>query len=190
MFKIKGRSEQVKILLHLLSNRRSLHLRQHGGFSIIELIVSVVTLAIVGTMAVRISSQSMNAMQKMSLRSKVDSAIAARMEDIRTVAFGHLCTQGCEDDELGQKLLYDTISLESLCENKTLGASLLAALSGDDMNLVGNFNLTDYDQTADSIQINSSVEAIDNIIEVELSESITKTKVMSTIVPHAHGWCP
>ena len=27
-------------------------------------------------------------------------------------------------------------------------------------------------------------------IEVELSESITKTEVMSTIVPHAHGWCP
>ncbi|MDA9149109.1 prepilin-type N-terminal cleavage/methylation domain-containing protein [Synechococcus sp. AH-229-G18] len=180
----------MKILTHLPNNRHSQHLRQHDGFSLIELIVSVVILAIVGMMAVRISSQSMNAMQKMSLRSKVDSAIAARMEDIRTVAFGHLCTQGCDDEEVGQKLIYDTISLETLCENKTLGVSLLAALSTDGISLVGNFNLTDYDQTADSIQINSSVEAIENEIEVELSESITNTKVMSTIVPHAHGWCP
>ncbi len=178
----------MKIYPYAPNNRYSLLIRKHGGFALIELIVSTVILVIVGMMAIRISSHSTGAMQRMSLRSKVDSAVAARMEEIRTEAFRYLCTQGCDDGELGQELTYNTAALEPLCENKSLGESLLEVLKTKDK--VGNFNLTEYDQSADSIPINSALIATENKIVVSISESTTNTQIDSVIVPNAHGWCP
>ena len=60
---------------------------------------------------------------------------------------------GCDDDELTQELQYDTTTLEDLCNNNTLGNSLLTALSQAEGDLTTNFNTNDYDQTSASLPI-------------------------------------
>ena len=161
-----------------------------NGFTIVELLISIVSLGIAGAMAIQLSNSTNRAMLEMDQRSRVDSAMAARLEAIRDVSFRHLCTNGCDDDELTQELQYDTGTLEELCENKTLGNSLLTALSQTEGDLTTNFNANDYDETSDSIPINAQLIANENQLQVTFSESNTNVQITSTIVPQAHGWCP
>ena len=50
-------------------------------------------------------------------------------------------------------------------------------------------DLTDYDPTADSIEIQSTVTASGNQVNVLISEASTGLSVSTSIVPHAQGWC-
>ena len=162
--------------------------KSSGGYSLPEVMISSVILASAVTMTVQLSNSTVDGMQRMDLRSRLDSAIAARMEDIRDAGFRHLCIQGCDDSQLTQQLKYDLTTLKDLCDKTELGKSLKTALSTSNLG-TGPFNLTDYDPTADSIEIQSTVTASGNQVNVLISEASTGLSVSTTIVPHAQGWC-
>ena len=132
--------------------------KSSGGYSLPEVMISSVILASAVTMSVQLSNSTVDGMQRMDQRARLDSAIAARMEDIRDAAFRHLCIQGCDDSELTQQLKYNLTTLRPLCETTRLGESLEKALTTSNLG-TGTFNLTDYDPTAESTPISSTVTA-------------------------------
>ena len=150
--------------------------------------ISSVILASAVTMTVQLSNSTVDGMQRMDLRARLDSAIAARMEDIRDAGFRHLCIQGCKDSQLTQQLKYDLTTLKDLCDKTELGKSLETELSTSNLG-TGSFNLTDYDPNANSIEIQSTVTASGNQVNVLISEASTGLSVSTSIVPHAQGWC-
>ena len=171
-----------------IKNRLPASKKISSGYSLPEVMISSVILASAVTMTVQLSNSTVDGMQRMDLRSRLDSAIAARMEDIRDAGFRHLCIQGCDDSQLTQQLKYDLTTLKDLCDKTELGKSLKTALSSSNLG-TGPFNLTDYDPTADSIEIQSTVTASGNQVNVLISEASTGLSVSTTIVPHAQGWC-
>ena len=171
-----------------IKNRLPAAKKSSGGYSLPEVMVSSVILASAVTMTVQLSNSTVDGMQRMDLRARLDSAIAARMEDIRDAGFRHLCIQGCDDSQLTQQLKYDLTTLKDLCDKTELGKSLKTALSTSSLG-TGTFNLTDYDPTADSIEIQSTVTASGNQVNVLISEASTGLSVSTSIVPHAQGWC-
>lgn len=158
-----------------------------AGYSLPEVLVGSIILTSAITMAVQLSNSSLDGMQRMNQRSKIDSAIAARMEEIRDVGFRHLCTQGCADAELTLQLKYDLDILRPLCINASLGQSLLTDLQTKELDK--NFDLVDYDDTATTKPITTDLQASGNTVLVTLSETTTPVSVTTTIVPHAQGWC-
>ena len=160
----------------------------NGGYSLPEVMIGSVILASAVSMTAQLSNSTLDGMQRMDQRAKLDSAMAARMEDIRNAAFRHLCIQGCDDSELTQQLKYNLTTVRPLCETTKLGESLKTALTTSNLG-TGTFNLTDYDPTAESTPISSTVTASGNQVNVTLSESSTGLKVTTSVVPHAQGWC-
>ena len=150
--------------------------------------VGSIILASAVSMSAQLTNSTIDGMQRMNIRSKLDSAMAARMEDIRVASFRHLCIQGCKDDDLTQQLKYDLAILKPLCESSGLGSSLLGSLTTS--GLTNDFNLTSKDPTADPVTINSVVTASGNQVNVALSEPINGMSVNTAVVAHAQGWCP
>ena len=169
----------------------------HAGFSLPEVMIGSVILASAVSMTAQLSNSTMDGMQRMDHRARLDSAMAARIEDIREAAFNHLCLQGCVDTELTQQLKYDLSALRPLCESAELGSSLLAKLkdtSEGRKDLTNNFHVNDYapdgsNSAALPQTITSTVTASGNLVNVTLSESSTGLSVTTSIVPHAQGWC-
>lgn len=160
----------------------------NGGYSLPEVMIGSVILASAVSMTAQLSNSTLDGMQRMDQRARLDSAMAARMEDIRDAAFRHLCIQGCDDSELTQQLKYNLTTLRPLCEATELGKSLETALIASNLG-TGTFNLTDYDPTAESTPISSTVTASGNQVNVTLRESSTGLNVTTSVVPHAQGWC-
>ena len=94
-----------------------------GGYFLPEVMIGSVILASAVSMTAQLSNSTLNGMQRMNQRARLDSAMAARMEEIRDHAFSHLCIQGCDDSELTQQLKYNLTTLRPLCETKKLGKS-------------------------------------------------------------------
>ena len=157
------------------------------GYSLPEVMIGSVILASAVSMSAQLHNSTIDGMQRMNIRSKLDSAMAARVEDIRDASFRHLCVQGCDDDDLTQQLKYDLAIVKPLCESSELGSSLLGSLTAS--GLVNDFNLTSYDPTADSISINSVVTTSGNQVNVTLREPINGMSVSTTVVANAQGWC-
>jgi type II secretory pathway pseudopilin PulG len=170
------------------THHRSYRRQKNRGYSLPEVMIGSVILASTVTMTAQLSNSTLDGMQRMDQRARLDSAMAARMEDIRDAAFRHLCIQGCENDELTQQLKYNLTTLRPLCETTELGNSLETALTASNLG-TGIFNLTDYDPTAESTPISSTVTASGNQVNVTLSESNTGLSVTTSVVPHAQGWC-
>ncbi len=159
--------------------------------------IGSVILASAVTMTAELSNSTVNGMQRMDQRARLDSAMAARVEDIRDAAFRHLCIQGCDDDELTQQLKYNLTTLRPLCETTELGSSLLTKLketSGGKKDLTSNFSVSDYEPEGSNsaaliAEITSTITASGNQINVTLSESNTGASITTSVVPHAQGWC-
>ena len=173
------------------------HKVSNGGYSLPEVMIGSVILASAVSMTAQLSNSTVNGMQRMDRRARLDSAIAARMEDIRDAAFRHLCIQGCNDDQLTQQLKYNLTALRPLCETTKLGSSLLIELkdtSGGKKDLTSNFTVNDYapDGSTSPVlaaSITSTITASGNQVNVTLSESSTGLSVTTSVVPHAQGWC-
>jgi hypothetical protein len=159
--------------------------------------IGSVILASAVTMTAQLSNSTVAGMQRMDQRARLDSAMAARMEDIRDAAFRHLCIQGCDDDELTQQLKYNLTALRPLCETTTLGSSFLTELkdtSEGKKDLTSDFYVSDYEPDGSNSAALSEVIAADvtpsgNQVTVTLSERETGLSVTTSIVPHAQGWC-
>lgn len=168
--------------------------RQAAGYSLPEVMVASVVLAASVAMAANLSNSTMEGMQGMNLRSKLDSALAARMEKIRDASFRYLCTQGCDNDELSLQLKYDLDTLTPLCKADSLGSSLATHLATKHPELTEPFNLNSVDAKAPSIPIISTITPSGNRLSVTLTAKDSSDQaiqsITSTIVPHAQGWCP
>jgi len=168
--------------------------RQAAGYSLPEVMVASVVLAASVAMAANLSNSTMEGMQGMNLRSKLDSALAARMEKIRDASFRYLCTQGCDNDELSLQLKYDLDTLTPLCKADSLGSSLSSHLATEHPELTEPFNLNSVDAKAPSIPIISTITPSGNRLSVTLTAKDSSDQaiqsITSTIVPHAQGWCP
>ena len=166
-----------------------------SGFTIIEMIVSILALAIAGTMVLKVTNSTTKAMNNMKKRSKIDSAIAARLEIIRDRSFRLLCTNGCDSSELNQELTYNETTLIPLCDGNQgsgLGNHLLTDLNNEGLNPT-SFNVQDYDPTAESMSINSTIVEDSNnpnAINVTISSSELSKQISTTIIPNAQKWCP
>ena len=180
-------------LLHRkVSNQRS----RSSGFSMPEMMVSSFILATFVTLGTQLTNSTTDGMKRTNLRSKLDSAMALRMEEIRHCAFFYLLDssllvegEDCRSHsfDLTQQLSYDLDSLAPLCSANTIGTSLSSHLSTE--GLGGNFNLQDYDDAADSEIIQATLTPAGNQLKVLLSATSIPLKIQSTIVPHAQGWC-
>ena len=164
------------------------------GYSLPEVMVASVVLAASVAMAANLSNSSIDGMQSMNLRSKLDSALAARMELIRDAGFRYLCTQGCDNDQLSLQLKYDLDTLTPLCKADSLGSSLNSYLAAEHPELTKTFNLNSVDAKAPSILITPTITASGNRLSVTLTAEDSSDQaiqsISSTIVPHAQGWCP
>ena len=166
-----------------------------SGFTIIEMIVSILALAIAGTMLLEVTNSTTKAMNNMRKRSKIDSAIAAHLEIIRDRSFRLLCTNGCDSGELNQELTYNETTLIPLCDGNQgsgLGNLLLTDLNNEGLNPT-SFNVQDYDPTAESMSINSTIVEDSNnpnAINVTISSSELSKQISTTIIPNAQRWCP
>jgi len=162
--------------------------RHKNGFSLPEVLIGSALLASAVGMSAQLTNSTTKGMQNMDMRTKLDSAIAAHIEEIRDSSFRHLCIQGCADNELTQQLRYDLATLKPLCASSSLGSSLLADLNTK--GLTSNFYLTDYNPSATPLLITSSITSSGNQVNVNLTENTYAVAVSTTIVPHAQGWCP
>ena len=166
-----------------------------SGFTLIEMVVSILALAIAGTMVLEVTNSTTKAMNNMKKRSKIDSAIVAHLEIIRDRSFRLLCTSGCDNGELSQELTYNATILDSLCDGGAgngLGNHLLTDLDNEGLNPT-SFNVQDYDPTAESMSINSTIVEDSNnpnAISVTISSSELSKQISTTIIPNAQRWCP
>ena len=187
----------MRLPFQLRTLHRSCRRQKDRGYSLPEVMIGSVILASAVTMTAQLSNSTVDGMQRMDQRARLDSAMAARMEDIRDAAFRHLCIQGCGDAELTQQLKYNLTALRPLCETTTLGSSLLTELkdtSEGKKDLTSNFHVNDYapagsNSAALPETITSIVTASGNQVNVTLSESSTGLNVTTSVVPHAQGWC-
>ena len=126
---------------------------------------------------------------------KVNKAIASRIEQIREVSFFHLCEKSkdignedeCRSDHIYQQK-YNLSSLKQHCQSNTLGSSLLAKLENHPSKLADNFNLTDYDKTAQSAVISTDIVASGNQLKLSFDNG-KDVKISTIIIPHSHIWC-
>ena len=161
-----------------------------------EIMVSSFILATFVTLGTQLTNSTTDGMTRTNLRSRLDSAMALRMEEIRHCAFFYLLdssllTEGddCRSHsfDLTQQLSYDLDTLEPLCAANMIGMSFSNHLSEE--GLSGNFNITDYESSAESESIETTLTPTGNQLRVSLSASSIPLKIQSTIVPHAQGWC-
>lgn len=177
--------------------------KNSGGFSLPELMASSMILAGVVTMSAKLSNLTTDGIRKNDIRMKADSAMSLRMEEIRHCAFFYLISEElkinpAESDcrsfrlNMAEQLHYpDTTSATSFtsqCNDSTLGDGLQAFLKTNTKDLTTSFNLTDYDSTARSVPITTTITPNGNQIRVNLSASSIQS-IDSIIVPHAQGWC-
>ena len=178
-----------------LQNLKQSKVLQLKGFTIIEMVVCILALAITGAMMLQVGNSTTKAMNNMRKRSKIDSAIAAYLEIIRDRSFRLLCTSGCDSGELNQELTYNTTTLIPLCngnQGNGLGNRLLTDLNDEGLN-TASFNVQDYDPTAESMTISSTIvedSSNPNAINVTMSSSELNKQISTTIIPNAQKWCP
>ena len=182
-------------------NRLPAFKKSSSGYSLPEVMISSVILASAVTMSVQLSNSTVDGMQRMDQRARVDSAMAAHMEKIRNRAFKLLCIQGCDDSQLTQQLKYDLTKLKPLCETNALGSSLSSSLkdtTGDNEDLTIPFNINTLETDGStssvlSVTITPVVTHTGNQVNVTLNAKLNKSKkdlsVSTSIVPHAQGWC-
>ena len=180
----------------LLQKRGREQRSKSSGFSMPEIMVSSFILATFVTLGTQLTNSTMDGMKRTNLRSKLDSAMALRMEEIRHCAFFYLLDssllsegEDCRSHsfDLTQQLSYDLDTLAPLCAANTIGTSFSSHLSEE--GLSGNFNIKDYDSTAEPESIETTLTPTGNQLRVSLSATSIPLSIQSTIVPHAQGWC-
>lgn len=184
---------RLRSLLAIKKNKRN---EQDSGFSMPELMVSSFILATFVTLGTQLTNSTTNSMKRTNIRSKLDSAMALRMEEIRHCGFFFLLDSSLliEGDDcrshnfdLTQQLSYDLATLTPLCASNTIGRSFSDHLSAEGLN--NDFNLRDYDETAESEIIKSTFTPTGNQLRVSLLAPSISLTIHSTIVPHSQGWC-
>lgn len=156
-----------------------------SAFSLPEILIASFILALVVLGSVRMTSTALQGMGRSKTRGQADIEIARHIEELRAKAFGFLCTQGCNDDQLTKALTYDLTTLKPLCASKGLGQAFID-------------NLSDPEKPASflagtpPIEVSASYSAEGNKVHITYAAKTTPTPlvVTTTLVPHAQGWCP
>lgn len=173
-----------------------------NGFSVTELILSSVIFATLVITCANLWNSTTRGMNRSSLRNKVDSAIALRMEEIRHCAlFYKLDNSSKVDDTESDCRLMEIDRAETLsyspgdteCENGEIGDGFEDYLEDNDPDLLDDFDLNDYDSNAESVAIEFDPEPDDEenrlIITLTSSPAGIPVTVQTSVTPAAHGWC-
>jgi len=168
--------------------------RQSAGITLPEVMVSSVILVTVVATSLQLTGSSITGMGRSKLRGQVDSAIATRMEDLRSHAFEYLCATdaGCQAEHLSQELDYDDSAnktvLKNLCKTQGLGAGLRAYVNSQHSSDLQPFSVPG---TMPPTTITPTLQAEGNRLNVTyVANTAPPISVASTLVPHAQGWCP
>ncbi len=191
-----------------INRRRNLlkarYLSWSAGFTLMEALVGIAILTTTVAMSLQLSNSTNTGMRRSNRRAKTDSAIAHRLEEIRHCALFYKMKNSVKENpnepdcrllllKYTEQLNYpDTTNANAFdaeCSNNNMGSGFKTYLSNNATNITKSFNLQDYDNTADSIPITLTTNAVGNQLQISLvAESIPIT-VQSTIVPYALGWC-
>ena len=170
------------------------HRCKAAGITLPEVMVSSVILVTTVATSLQLTGTSITGMGRSKLRGQVDSAIATRMEDLRSHAFEYLCATdaGCQDEHLSQELDYDDstnkTALKNLCKTQGLGAGLLAYVNNQHSSDMQPFIVPG---TLPPTTITPTAQAEGNRLNVTyVANTVPPVSVASTLVPHAQGWCP
>ena len=154
-----------------------------------EVLVSSVILATTVAMSAQLSNSSLVAMGQSEHRTKVDAAIAERIESLRAHAFKYECLpqSGCHEDHLTKALAYgtDLEAFKDACTSKTLGSDLRDFIEANQPALLSSFPVP-----GTNIEVGSTVVGSGNQMNVVLHAGEVGTTFSATIVPMAQGWCP
>ena len=175
--------------------------RRERGLSLPEVLVASAILATTVVSSLQLTGSSLHGMGHSKLRGQVDSAIAARMEDLRGHAFSYLCRSGtdsdhpqpggCTDANLTQELDYGELpnraNLKALCSSNGLGAGLLAFVTSSHGSDVAPFVVP---STTPAVTVTPSFTVEGNRLNVTFDAPSVPMSVSSTLVPQAQGWCP
>ncbi|UPM51177.1 hypothetical protein MY494_05305 [Synechococcus sp. A10-1-5-1] len=155
------------------------------GISLPEVLIASFILILVVLNSIRMTTSALSGMGRSKSRSLVDVAIAERIETLRKQSFDFLCTQGCSNDELTQALKYDLTTLKPLCAEKNLGEAFLSNLPPTDK--PESFSVA----SIPPVTVEVTYTAEQNRLHVSYAAATNPDMVVSTtLVPHAHGWCP
>ena len=156
-----------------------------SGFSLPELLIASFILALVVLGSVRMTSTALQGISRSKTRGQADIEIARHIEELRAKAFGFLCTQGCNDDQLTKALTYNLTTLKPLCASNGLGQAFLNSLSDQEKPL-------SFTAGTPPVDISASYSADGNKLHVTYETKTTPRPlvVTTTLVPHAQGWCP
>ncbi|WP_156957744.1 hypothetical protein [Synechococcus sp. KORDI-52] len=166
-----------------------------NGFTSIDLLLGSSLLSTAFALISQFSNPTINTAVNATQNSKINQAIASRIEKIREVSFFHLCEKNkyidkrdeCRSDHIYQQK-YDLTSLKKYCKTNTLGSSLLHELESHPSKLTENFNITDYDRTAQSALISTDIVASGNQIKLSFNSG-SDVNVSTIIIPHSYIWC-
>jgi len=168
--------------------------------SLPEVMIASFILVSVVAANMHMGNSSMKGMNSSDLRYKLDSAMAQRIEDLRKQAFAYLCVDtpgdeaGCIEGHSNKALAYDLTALKPLCESNNLGQKLSDYITTNTISeikeLLTDFNLQDFDPSADNVAIVVAAIPSGNQLDVTLSTQAMPISVSTTLVPHAQGWCP
>lgn len=166
-----------------------------NGFTSIDLLLGSSLLSTVLAITSQLSNTSIDATNNRLHTSKINSAIASRIEKVREVGFYHLCKKSTHEEKLNEchsnhfnHPKYNLIELRSHCKSNTLGHSLLQELKNHEAKLVEDFNLTDYDESSQSVLISTNVKVSGNQLELSFNSKYN-TPFSTTIIPKAATWC-
>ena len=155
-----------------------------AGFSMPEVLVASFILTAVVLSSLQLTSSSILGIGQSKRRGLVDTAIAAKIEQLRSDAFSYLCTQGCTGDELTKNLAFNLATLKPLCSTNSLGQGLLNAIPA--ANKPASFTV----DTIPPVNVAATYTPDGNRLHVNYTATDPILSVNTTLVPHAQGWCP
>ena len=153
-------------------------------FSIPEVLVASFILIWVILSSLQLTSSSILGMGKSKRRGLVDTAIASHIENLRREAFGYLCMQGCEDNELTKELRFELSTLKPACGN--LGESFRGFLEESSKNPLESFTVSTTPPT--KVEVEPFPDG--NKLHIKYTAADLSLSINTTLVPHAQGWCP
>ena len=164
-----------------------------SGYALPEVLVSSVILTTTVAASLQLTGTTLGGMNQSQLRSMVDNAIVEKVEDLRVHSFQYLCASnsGCQPDHLTMPLDYDDSAgkevLKAICSNSGLGVGLKNYILSQDNSAESAFEVSHAGTTS---TITPTLTPDGHRLNVLYSVNTPSMTISTTLVAHAHGWCP
>lgn len=184
--------------------------KQYSGYSIPEVVIGAIIIFTTMSVSARLWDSTQTGVTIASQRAKLDSAIRTRVEEIRHCAFFYglensailntnIANTNCRDYRLNPnaEIVYQQSILTAECGS--LGDAFqdhLENQGAQPSDLLADFNLTDYDSTANATTITVSASAaaapFENMLDVTFSAPIGSDtfEKLTSFTPNVLSSCP